>query len=440
MIALRWLWAGLLALALHLQASGQILSEPVRSGQSDRVQLNLTVNGKLHLDPNGTRQEITLQAEAKHNYIEQIQFADPNGNVRTALRFYTEANTKAEVAGIVDETALRSDRRAIIVAIDGLTQTPFSSNGSLTHGELEAVAEHFDSLNLHRLLPGQEQKLGTPWSVSPIALQSACALDGLIKHDVKGKVTAVESEMIHFQIAGTVEGVEDGAEVKSTIDAEGRFNRRQNFIDQLTWKQHDDRKQGPASPAAEIDATLELTRDRLDAVPPEIQTLAKVNAQPTAEKLRLMYVDPNDRFRFEYDRDWHIVGRTPEHVMLRLLKDGVFVAQAAISPWKKVPPGSHSSAVEFKATIEKLPSWTLTKVLDEGNLPNDRNLWIYRIVAEGRTAEQTIGQIFILVADAEGRQATVTLTSTPEQLNQLKGRDAAIATSLRLDKGSQTPE
>lgn len=431
MIAMRCALAGLLGMLLHAQTWGQTLAEPIVAKQCDRVQLSLKVVGKLHLDPTGIQKDITLEAEAKHTYTEQVRQLDAAGNIRTALRHYTEASTRAEVAGIVDETKLRADRQSIVVLVDELTQTPYSPDGPLTHGELEAVGEHFDTLNLFRLLPDREPSIGMTWNVSATGLQRACDLDALIKHDVQGKVLAVEPTNVRFSIIGTVEGVEDGAEVKATIDASGVFDRKQQFITQLTWKQHDDRKQGPASPAAAIDATLELTRTRLASVPAEIEALAKVDTtQPNTENLRLLYVDPSERFRFEHDRDWHIVGQTPEHVMLRLLKDGTFVAQATVGPWTRVAPGKHTTADEFKAMIGKLPSWTLSKVLDEGEVPNDRKLWVYRIIANGSTSEQPIGQIFMLIADSEGRQATVTLTTSPEQLNQIKGRDVAIALSL----------
>ena len=435
MIAMRCAVAGLLGMLLQTQAWGQTLAEPIVVKQCDQVQLSLKIVGKLHLDPTGTQKDITLEAEAKHAYAEQVQQLDAMGNIRVALRHYTQASTRAEVAGIVEETQLRAERQSIVVLVDELTQTPYSPDGPLTHGELEAVGEHFDTLNLFRLLPEKEPSVEMTWSVSALAVQGACDLDGLIKHEVQGKVLAVEPTKVQFSIVGTVEGIEDGAEIKTTIDATGVFDRKLQLITQLTWKQHDDRKQGPASPSASIDATVELTRTRLESVPAEFEALTKAGTTPpNPESLRLLYVDPNERFRFEHDRDWHIVGQTSEHVMLRLLKDGKFVAQATVGPWTRVAPGKHTTADEFKATIEKLPTWKLSKILDEGELPNDRKLWVYRIIATGNAGEQPIGQTFMLIADSEGRQATVTLTTSPEQLNQIKGRDVAIAFSLNLDE------
>ena len=85
---------------------------------------------------------------------------------------------------------------------------------------------------------------------------------------------------------------------------------------------------------------------------------------------QLRYTDPAGRYRFVHARDWHVVGRTPDHLILRLLDKGEFVAQATVTTWKKAEPGRHVEPDDFKKAIAQLPGWAPEEMLADGPIPS----------------------------------------------------------------------
>src|SRR5262249_55492077 len=152
---------------------------------------------------------------------------------------------------------------------------------------------------------------------------------------------------------------------------------------ELTWEQNDDRAQGPATPATEVKAVITLKRTPITDEPKELnaEARAKVPADGKVPPLlvHLRYADPEGRYQFVYPRDWHIVGRTKDHLVLRLLDKGEFAAQAAITTWKKAEVGKHTDPAEFKKSLAQVPGWVVESVLEEGIVPTEAGRWLYRV-------------------------------------------------------------
>src|SRR5262249_26029964 len=131
----------------------------------------------------------------------------------------------------------------------------------LTRDELDLVTEHFNPQCLPGLLPGKAVSVGDTWLVPDGAVQAACLFDAVGKAQLAGKLTAVRDGLATFTIDGTAEGIENGAKVSVTVSAAGTFDVASGRVTRLTWKQKDDRAQGPINPESQVEATVTLKRE-----------------------------------------------------------------------------------------------------------------------------------------------------------------------------------
>jgi hypothetical protein len=412
------------------------LADSVKAGDCFRYQITLNVAGKLKVERDGKPDPIPLKATASHAFVERIAATDALGGIGRALRHYSAAGSEGEVGSERRRRELAADRRLIVAQRAAVGSLHFSPDGPLTREELELVAEHFDTLCVPALVPGTDLKPGETWTLRPETTQAACLFEGLIKSELTGKLTEVKDGVAFFTITGTAEGVEAGAIAKVTVSATGKYDIAAKRVTELTWTQTDDRGQGPASPATEVKATITLKRTPLGAEPKELgeAARAKVPADGAVpERLTLLrYADPTGRYQFVYPRDWHIVGRTKEHLVLRLLDNGEFVAQVTLTSWKKAAPGQHASPEEFKKILAQLPGWAPDEILGDGVVPATAGRWLYRVAAKGKQDGLDVVQTFYLLAAPDGGQMAATVLARQEKAAKLGTRDLALVNAIEL--------
>ncbi len=431
-------WVGLFAvLTAGPPALAQVnLTDEVKPGDCFRYEITLAVDGQLKVERDGKPEAIPLKARASHAFVERVEAVAARGGVGRAVRHYQAAASEAEVGPDRSKRELSADRRLIVAQRTAEGSQHFSPAGPLDREELELVAEHFDTLCLPALLPGREVKPGYTWPITPEAAQQACLFEGLIKSELTGKLVEVKDGAAVFEVAGTAEGVEAGAPAKLTVSAKGKYDLAAKRLVELTWEQSDDRGQGPASPASEVKATITLKRAALAGEPKELsaEARAKVPAdgQVPESMLMLRYADPDGRYRFTYPRDWHVVGRTHGHLILRLLDKGEFVAQATVTTWKKADPGHHADPEEFKKLLGQLPDWEPEEVLADGEVPAGPGRWLYRVAARGKQDVLAVVQTFHLLAGPGGDQVAVTVLARQEKAAKVGTRDLALVSAVEF--------
>jgi len=148
----------------------------------------------------------------------------------------------------------------------------------------------------------------------------------------------------------------------------------------------------------------------------------------------LRYSDPDGKYSFTYPREWHVIGRTSEHLVLRLLDKNEFVAQATISGWKKAEAGKHTPAAEFKETVSKVMSWEPEGIVQDGELPMEEGRWMYRVAMKGKQEGVAVVQNFYLIAAANGEQAAVSVMVPQDKIAKLATKDVELLKTLELRK------
>jgi hypothetical protein len=222
------------------------------------------------------------------------------------------------------------------------------------------------------------------------------------------------------------------------------FDLKTKCITRVEWKQGDHREQGPVSPALDIKLTTTVVRSPLEAPPDELGDipLAIVDPDLKPEHLHLAYSDSKGRFEMIYPRDWITVSATDEHLVLRLMERGDFVAQATLKPWKNVEPGKHLTPREFQNLMTNAPSWVEKQAMEKDGAKKIEvagNNHVYRYAALGELSGQEVVQYFYLVASPEGDQLFVTFTMTQAQVQKLGTSDLEMIRTITFGRRQAEP-
>jgi hypothetical protein len=426
------------ALGILFGLASTALAEPVLLRETPvedtcyRIAATTVLKGTLKVSRDDKLVPISIVAKNEHAFHERVLAVD-KGLIRKSARHYEVATSTATIASDPVQRTLRDDRRLIVAQRSGDTAFCYSPAGPLLRTELEVVGEHFDTLHLVGLLPGNGVEIGGKWTIPNGVAQSLCLFDGLISQDFSATLKDVVDGKAKITLGGTAKGVEHGAMATLQVTATIEFDIARKTIVFVEWTQKDARDQGPITPAADLETTTTLRREPV-AEPKELskEALAGIAAgdEPPSLAKQLIYRDAKGAFQFLYSRDWHVVAQTDHHLVMRLLDRGDFVAQATLTTWKKTAPGKHLSPEEFQKLVSETPGWKMEQLVDHGEVPGDPGRWAYRITAKGMLDDVEVIQNFFLVANATGEQMIATFTMKPTNLPRLATKDLAIVNGI----------
>jgi hypothetical protein len=431
-----WRTLGVVAALLLNTAIGRAqshnLSESPKPGECFRLEITTTLSGQMKVTRDDKLTTIPLSADNRHAFVEKVLAAE-NGAPRKTARYYSVAQSTSQIGAEKIVRTLSANRR-LIVAQRSDSLLCYSPAGPLTRAELDVTAEHFDTLQLTGILPDKEVSIGDAWKLSNSAAQALCLFEGLISQELTASLKEVKDGAAIIAIEGKASGIDAGALVNVTVAASARYDLLKRRLVSLEWKQHDKRDQGPASPASEVESATTIRRELLDEEPKELGKAALVSVpqedDPPGVLKQLIYRDSQGRYSFVYPREWHIVGQTESHLVLRLLDRGDFIAQAAVATWKTLEPGKHIDPEEFQKLTAGIPGWQAEEVVDAAEVPSDAGRWCYRITVSGSLDGAKVVQSFYVLAGSHGEHIFVTFTMKPANAAKIGTRDVALVQAI----------
>jgi len=427
-------WVALLCVAPAASAQTHTLIETPRPGDCFKYELAMTLKGELRVNREGKTTAIPLVASANHLFAERVLEAPDKGLPEKVARFYALAKSTVAIDGVSGGTrAIRDDRRLIVAQRPKDQHLVYSPAGPMTREELELVSQHFDTLTLTGVLPSKAVPTGERWKVGNETVQALCQFEALVTNEVTAKLDEVADGFASISIGGNASGIELGALAKVTISGRAKFEILAKRLVSIEWTQKDERDQGPASPAATVEATtivkrsaIEQPRDLSDSA---LESVPRGFDVPPA--LALVYHrDAQQRYDLAVSRDWHLVAQTEQHIVLRLIDRGDLVAQVSFTPWTKADKGKHVDPEEFKQAMAAAPGWQLDEVLEANEIPADNGRWLYRISARGTMEDVKVVQTFYIVTNPDGEQVVATFTMKPGQVGKLGSRDLTLVGSI----------
>lgn len=427
-----------LALTGSVRAQTYTLTEAPRAGSFFDIRLTTELAGEIHVQKDDKQVTLAQKVQASHSYHERVLEAADGKPASKTARFYKEARASFAIGEDRSERNLRADRR-LIVAHRGKDQLlVYCPAGSLSGAELELM-EHFDTLAVTGLMPEKAVQAQETWKVPNAVVQALCHFDGLTDQNLECRLEKVAGDVAQISVRGTANGIDSGASVKSTIHADCTFDCKNQHLTAVTWKQTDERDQGPTSPAMHFTMTVTMTRAMAEPIP-ELHdyalTVVPDGPTPPETMLTLVYNDPQKRFDMTYARDWQMVAHTGEFVALRFLDRGDFVAQATITPLRQVDPGKTLSDDEFKDLVNATPGWEpeaeakVEQLPPAGGQGPTKDYTVKRLAAQGSLDGQRITQFCYLIASPQGEQLVVSFTLTPAHVATLGTRDIALVRGI----------
>jgi hypothetical protein len=439
MAAWRTLGTWLIVLSTATTAWGQSysLTEKLDDGTCARYQLIMNLTGDMTVVKDDKPVALKLTATATHHFAERLMHIT-GALPQKSARIYEMATAVIQVDRDRSERALRPEHNLLVAQrLKDQTQV-YSPKDALSYEEMELTNGHFDTLTMLGLLPTKQVAVKDTWKVATDTVQGLCHLEGVTTQDLVCKLEEVKDDVAVVSVKGSVAGIDLGAQVKMTIDASYRFDLKTSRITTVEWKEKDDRGQGPASPASVVETTYQVKRMMITE-PETLSDVALISVPPEMEApedmLLLSHRDPKSRFNLKYTRMWQPVGQTDDHLVMRLMDRGDFVAQATFTPWVKAKSGEHLTPEEFRKAMANTPGWEQHEVLQSGVVSKEgKGPWIYRVSAVGVMDDMKLIQNFYLVAGPNGDQLVIAFTTTPTQVERLGSRDLVLVEGVELPK------
>jgi len=423
----------LLLLAPAGWADPVAVSEKVQPGDCFHVQLDMKLTGQLKIARHGTALALPLEATGSLTLTEKVLAATADHLAEKVARQYETARATIAVDKNKSERSLRPERRLIVAQRHKDVALTYAPAGALTRDEADLAGHHLDTLFVAGLLPDKPVEVGATYKLPNHVAQALCALEGVTEHDLTGKLEEAKDAAAVLTIRGSATGVENGALVKAKVEATVRYDRPSKRVVRVEWKQTDEREQGPVNPRSETQTWWTLTRKPVEA-PAALSDVALVvvpgNFDPPATMTALEHRDAAGRFGVLYPREWHVVGSTASHLVLRCLDRGDFLGQVTLAPWTTAN-GKPMTADEFKAAMAKLPGWEPEQELQAGEVPGmDRS--VYRLSVAGKLDGVPVVQNYYLVTGKGGEQVIATFALSPKQVEKFGARDLSFVGSLEV--------
>jgi hypothetical protein len=421
------------ALAIASPGFGQTysLAEASQAGKYFHVQINMKLNGAMQISREGQKVSIKQEATASHDFLERVLEVGSNGLPMKCAQSFKTAKATVTVANAPSDKALRAEHRLLVAQRIKDQVLTYCPAGPLTREEVE-LTEHFDTLSVTGLLPGKDVAVGATWKVPNAVAQALSSFEGLTAQDLECKLEQVKDNVARVTVTGKTAGIDQGALVKLVIQAQYDFDLKARRLAALEWKQKDERDQGPVSPASMDEVAVSVTRTPIEPVS-ELSDIALVSVpdkEPAAPLTQVSYTDKQKRFELLHAREWQRVSLTEQHLILRLMDQGDFIAQVTISPWTRVAPGKHIEPEAFKEIVAATPGWEQDQELQAGTVPAEGGRWVYRLSALGQLDGLKVMHNFYVVTSPKGEQVVLVFTMTPSQAKKIGVRDLELVGSV----------
>jgi hypothetical protein len=433
----RWFWMTLFVVSTAAPAFAEklTLEEPVDDIRVFGVGLRLDVHGQAQTRGEDNKlQALPMTASAAISYRER-RLLGVGGQAEglRSLRDYEQAQVDIEVAD--EKTAVRLPDPLKLVVAQGRNSGAemYSLGGTLSAQELELLSPPCDSLTLTALLPLAPVEPGDTWTPPSWVGQYLARLEASTKSEVTCKFERLDGAIAKLSFKATVSGAVQGTLSDVSIAGTMDFDTKDRFIAAADVTQTEKRAIGAVSVGLDVTARTRLLRKPAQ-VPGRIadQTLVQtVSQEPAATALALRFDSPWN-IAMAHSRNWHLFQQTEQVAIFRLLDQGLFIAQANLSPIPPAEPGGHTTEAAFQNDIRQSLGDKLKSLGTGAVLPTGDRRYVYRIAAEGKIGERDITWIYFLCADPSGRQASLLVAVDTSLMEKLGDRDKELALSLRF--------
>lgn len=410
------------------------LAERLAEGSRYNVRMRVEITGTL-IPPAAkgkTSSPVRMEGTSQIDYDERVLTIDSRGQVTRTLRYCDRLDFKRTLAGQPQELALRNNVRRLVVLRKGHNEVPFSPDGPLTWGEIDAVRTDVFVPALLGLLPKHEVAPGARWNASEAAVRELTDLEKVNGGALECKLDRVTNigrrRFARVNFTGTIDGVGEDGPVRHKLQGNYTFDLEGRYLADLTLLGTAILVDDAGKEAGKVEGRLVLTRT-LEARSPSIGDAATRNLklEPDDENTRMLYDNAELGVRFLYSRRWHVAQVMGAQVALAT-KDGNGLL-ITVDPVRNVPTAG--------AFLEESRGWLVKQKAKVGKTYTPRRLrerpTLDAFALEAELGSQKLWLDYYVTSQDSGG-ATVAARLNPDGLAELRRESEAVAKSVVITK------
>lgn len=430
------------------QADGPVkLAESPLDQTTYSVQSQIVTTGKVEAPTGGDQKaDLELKASVDFDFLSRrLPSAGRDALALREAREFSKAALTTSVSNYETKAELPANRRLIVANGHREGIVSYSTQGSLTRESLDLLEIPGDPLALLALLPPTDVRVGEEWVPADWVIQMLTGVEAVESSELKCKLDQATPATAKVTFQGTIKGQRLGTNTSVGVAGAFLFNREKQYLSQAKTVYTVKSDVGTVNPGLQMQVNTSLTRAPVSTQSQLTDAyLAGIPLEPTSEDLGLEYQAGPWGISLDHDRDWHLFQAVYDAAapvaILRLVDLGSLVAQCNLSPVPNASPGRVVPLEKFEADIEASLGERFGEFVSREKIPTTDGRQIYRAEVTGNVImKSTKGRIdlpmhwiYYLVSDDKGRQASFVFSVEPPLLEQLRGRDQELVTSLKF--------
>jgi hypothetical protein len=318
-------------------------------------------------------QAIPVQGEQTIAYTQQEMTSGVLGTPRVLRRI-------DRVAG----AQLRPEARLLVAQADAGGAKVVAVEGPLTRNELDVVQAAADPLDIDALLPGGEVRDGGTWKVDPAMVGRLMRLAPSDVCELVGIVSDITPTHARLRFAGTIEGVAEGAKIAIDLRGVALFDRGAGRLTKLNLAWKEIRELGPATPAVEATAKLNLAIEEGDnGSPIDADLLAAADKRVLDD--RLLIAVAKGQWTVLAERDWYVVAQRGATTLRRIDGDKIAAVTTLMGGTTR-----KLSLPEFEGEVRHALGKDLTQIVKSQLTPDDDGVERLTVASIGKHNEEPV--------------------------------------------------
>ena len=295
----------------------------------------------------------------------------------------------------------------------------------LSRGQFDLLQMPCDPLHCSALLPTRDVQVGEKWNTDYRGLPRLAGLEAVADQSLSCELESLEGELARIQFAGSGDGAVFGSACAVELAGSLTLNTNSRLVTEFRCQLKEKQSVGPVRPG-------------LDAVVDVVWSQAEIDGAniPTDLNERLfdrpLALQTPWRLVFNHSREWHVFNQNDRLVKLRQVRDGDLIAQCYISPGVVMPPGQHTSDVDFRSDVQTAISARSGTVISEVTTRDDGQWRIRHVQASGSVGETEIVWDYYLCTAASGDQFSLMFSHSKGDNDAFGDEPHQILSSLVL--------
>ena len=369
----------------------------------------------------------------------------PRGNsadeALLTARVYETAEAEISVGGRSDKSQLDAARRLMVVRRQSNQLTYYSPQGPLTRGDLELVAAQCDPCVARQLLPEESVEVNQTWKPAENVLADLFGLQHVTKSTIECKLLSATDHLAEIQIAGVAEGITLGAKSTLKLDGTITFDRKRREISRIAVTVNEKRDVGLFAPGFRMEAHIDTTLSPAKA-PKELsnEVVSKLAAEPGPSDTAIQFASPNMGVAFLHDRHWRVTLHRRDLLVLRMVRDGSFVAQCNMTPATEAGDDPKADAARFQVHVEQAVGKIDGQIDEVSTATREDGVQILRIAATGKANDVPITWVYYMLAEPSGKRLALVFTYATAQQENFETADHDLIGSVKVIDASRSAQ